>query len=115
MQVVADADLPSPLRPVIEHADTDAQQQIYVSDAWGGHGSAEDLAREAAIEALCEQAEARDIHILRDKDVMKYGDNIYRFMDTLSAGRRVYIIFSEKYLHCPMHVRAAPDLSQPAG
>jgi internalin A len=71
-----------------------------VSYAWGDD-SPEGRAREAYVDRLCAEAKRRGFHILRDKTALGLGDSISAFMRTLSTGKRVFIILSDKYLRSP--------------
>ena len=74
--------------------------EYYVSYAWGDD-SAEGKEREAVVDRLCAEAEARGKHIIRDKTAMKIGDRISTFMDRIGRGAadgRVCIVMSDKYL-----------------
>lgn len=50
------------------------------------------------VDDLCAAARARGIRILRDKDTLRFGESITRFMRQIGAGDRVFVILSEKYL-----------------
>jgi len=54
--------------------------------------------REKIVDDLCEAAEKRGIHVVRDKTDMGLGDQISAFMRRLAQGDRVFVILSEKYL-----------------
>ena len=65
----------------------------------GRHWTPEGRAREKVIDDLCAAAVlARDQPILRDKEVLKLGDSISRFMRRIGASDRVFVILSDKYL-----------------
>jgi internalin A len=74
--------------------------EYYVSYAWGDD-TTEGMEREAIVDRLCSQAEARGKRIIRDKTEMKIGDRISIFMDRIGKGAvngRVCIVLSDKYL-----------------
>ncbi|PPD44398.1 MAG: hypothetical protein CTY16_11800 [Methylobacter sp.] len=68
-----------------------------LSYAWGDDSEA-GKARELIVEQLCQQAEAKGIHILRDKQDLKLGDRLSVFMKQIGQGERVFVILSDKYL-----------------
>jgi internalin A len=78
--------------------------EYYVSYAWGDD-TTEGREREAVVDRLCAEAEARDSkRIIRDKTEMKVGDRISTFMDRIGKGAvngRVCILLSDKYLKSP--------------
>jgi internalin A len=74
--------------------------EYYVSYAWGDD-TPEGREREAVVDRLCAEAEARGRHIIRDKTAMEPGDRISIFMDRIGKGAvngRVCIVLSDKYL-----------------
>ena len=74
----------------------------YVSYAWGiGGETEEDRHREAVVDKLCERAKSQGIEIVRDRNVMRFGDRISRFMKQLAGGNRIYVVLSAKYLRSP--------------
>ena len=103
---------PSVARTVGDQSDIDLRDQAalepayertrsnkrYVSYAWGGDLDSADRQRAEAIERLCQRAEAQGVEIIRDRNVLQFGDGIYRFMDQLAASDRVWVILSAKYL-----------------
>jgi internalin A len=77
--------------------------EYYVSYAWGDD-TTEGSEREAVVDRLCSEAEARNKRIIRDKTAMKIGDRISTFMDRVGKGAvngRVCIVLSDKYLKSP--------------
>jgi internalin A len=68
-----------------------------VSYAWADD-SPSGATREDIVDRLCAAADARGIHILRDKTDMRPGDQISVFMRRVSQGNRIFVILSEKYL-----------------
>jgi internalin A len=77
--------------------------EYYVSYAWGDD-TTESKEREAVVDRLCSEAEARGKHIIRDKSAMKIGDRISTFMDRIGKGAvngHVCIMLSDKYLKSP--------------
>jgi internalin A len=86
-----------PVRPVYEPSRV---LEYYISYAWGDD-TTEGKEREAIVDRLCSQAEARGKRIIRDKTEMKIGDRISIFMDRIGKGAvngRVCIVLSDKYL-----------------
>src|SRR5580658_4504747 len=73
----------------------------FVSYAWKDDKTAEGKEREAIVDRLCEEAEARGAPIVRDKDALRIGDSISKFMDQIGQGDRIFAILSEKYLKSP--------------
>jgi internalin A len=69
----------------------------YVSYAWNdpGPGGPD---REAIVDRLCAEAAARGKPILRDKNELKRGDSIARFMQAIGTGDLIFVILSDKYL-----------------
>lgn len=85
------------IRPAYEPSRT---LEYYVSYAWGDD-TTEGMEREAVVDRLCSEAEARGKRIIRDKTEMKIGDRISTFMDRIGKGAvngRVCIVLSDKYL-----------------
>jgi internalin A len=90
----------APVRPAYEPSKV---LEYYISYAWGDE-TMEGKEREAAVDRLCSEAEARGKRIIRDKTSMKIGDRISTFMDRLGKGAvkgRVCIVLSDKYLKSP--------------
>jgi internalin A len=80
------------------------ERAYYVSYAWGNAGpdaTPEDRLRETAVDALCERKKREGITIVRDRDVLRFGDSIANFMDQLAQGRRIYVVLSARYLRRP--------------
>jgi internalin A len=74
--------------------------EYFVSYAWGDD-AAEGRAREAVVDRLCSEAEARGKRIIRDNTEMKTGDRISIFIDRIgkaAVNGRVCIVLSDKYL-----------------
>ena len=89
-----------PVRPAYEPSKV---LEYYVSYAWGDD-TTEGKEREAVVDRLCSEAEARGKRIIRDKTAMKIGDRISTFMDRIGKGvvnGRVCIVLSDKYLKSP--------------
>jgi internalin A len=78
-----------------------AAPEWYVSYAWGDDKTPEGRARHSAIEALRNEAKARNAILHIDKDVLGLGDSISAFMERIGGADRVFIILSEKYLKSP--------------
>lgn len=105
---------PDPARPAPEHRDEETPEPAplsvgahpsaagkwYVSYAWGDDTS-QGREREARVDALCEAAKSRGIEIVRDRDTIRNGESIRRFMDALADGDRIIAILSDKYLRSP--------------
>jgi hypothetical protein len=72
----------APVRPAYEPS---KMLEYYVSYAWGD-AALEGKEREAVVDRLCLEAEARGKHIIRDKTAMKIGDRISIFMDRIGKG-----------------------------
>jgi len=66
-----------------------------------GDASPEGVARGEVVERLCELAQAKGIHILRDQQDLALGDNLSKFMRRIGQGDRVFVIISDKYLKSP--------------
>lgn len=94
-----DEEKPEPA-PLSAGAHPSAAGKWYVSYAWGD-GTPEGREREARVNALCDEAKARGIEIVRDRDAIRNGESIHRFMDALADGDRIIAILSDKYLHSP--------------
>lgn len=75
-------------------------RQWYVSYAWDD-GTDAGRARVRVVDDLCAEAGKRGIRILRDRDVLHYGDSIEAFMDRLIASERVFVVLSKGYLQSP--------------
>jgi internalin A len=73
----------------------------YISYAWGDDRAPEGRAREEVVDRLCAAAASQGREILRDKNVLGFGDSISTFMRRIGAGDRVFVILSEKYLRSP--------------
>ena len=75
-----------------------AMPSWYVSYAWKDDKTPEGLRREEQVDAACAAAKARGTPIHRDKDDLRPGDSIERFMKRIASGDRVFIFLSGKYL-----------------
>jgi internalin A len=89
-----------PARPLESSQERGSEPQYFVSYAWGD-ATAEGREPEAVVDRLCEAAEQRGLVILRDKNVLRLGDSIEKFMQRLAGGDRVFVILSDKYLRSP--------------
>ncbi|WP_049974475.1 leucine-rich repeat domain-containing protein [Azospirillum sp. B4] len=78
----------------------DPNFDCFVSYAWGDD-SVEGRARREIVDQLCAAAETVGVRVLRDINQIRQGDSIRAFMSRLGAGRRVFVILSDKYLHSP--------------
>jgi internalin A len=76
-----------------------AETEYFISFAWGDDKSPE--GRGAIVDRLCAEAETRGLRILRDSDILHFGERITLFMRRIGKGDRVFIILSEKYLQSP--------------
>jgi internalin A len=88
-----------PVRPAYEPS---KMLEYYVSYAWGD--ITEGNEREAVVNRLCLEAEARGKRIIRDITESKTGDSISAFMDRIGKGAvdgRVCILLSDMYLKSP--------------
>ncbi|MGE0226873.1 MAG: COR domain-containing protein, partial [Acetobacteraceae bacterium] len=85
---------PPPIAPARPASDANAYA---VSYAWNNAvpGGPD---RESKVDALCEAAEARGEHVLRDKTDMGRGDRIDKFTDRIGRAGRVFVFLSDKYL-----------------
>ncbi len=76
----------------------DGDRDFYVSYAWGDDRSEAGRAREIVVEQLIEAARRAGIIVHRDRDVLKTGDLISEFMANLTAGDRIFVFISERYV-----------------
>jgi internalin A len=76
------------------------QPTWFVSYAWKDETS-EGAKREEIVDGLCEEAEKQGKIILRDKEVLGLGDRIFKFMQRIGQGERVFVVLSDKYLRSP--------------
>ena len=77
------------------------ESSYFISYAWADDKSEKSKLRTEIVDEFCARAEERGITVLRDKDVMRIGDSITKFMDRLARGDRVIVILSDKYLRSP--------------
>ncbi|MCW2307619.1 leucine-rich repeat domain-containing protein, partial [Rhodobium gokarnense] len=91
-----------------------AVPKIFVSYAWGDE-TPEGRGRDEAVEALCNDARDRGITVYRDKDELHVGDRISDFMNMLSAGDRICIILSKKYLESSFCMKELYDIWRRSG
>ena len=75
--------------------------EYYVSYAWGGDLDEADRERAEAVERLCRRAKDQGVSVIRDCNIVQFGDSLLRFMDRLVGGDRIYVILSGKYLRSP--------------
>lgn len=75
-------------------------KEYCVSYAWGD-ATPEGRERDALVDRLCDEAQARGTIILRDKDVLGLGERISKFMERIGRADRVFIVLSDKYLESP--------------
>ncbi len=71
-----------------------------VSYAWGDD-SPEGKERGLVVDRLCQLATNKGIRILRDKQDLRLGDQLSKFMRRIGRGDRVIVIISDKYLKSP--------------
>jgi internalin A len=71
-----------------------------VSYAWGDD-SPEGNERGLVVDRLCKLATDKGIRILRDKQDLRLGDHLSKFMLRIGQGDRVFVIISDKYLKSP--------------
>ncbi|MGZ8951122.1 MAG: leucine-rich repeat domain-containing protein [Methylobacter sp.] len=71
-----------------------------VSYAWGDD-SPEGKERGLVVDRLCQLATDKGIRILRDKQDLRLGDQLSKFMRRIGQGDRVFVIISDKYLKSP--------------
>ena len=86
------------IKPTLEPS---SSRTYYVSYAWGGKATEEERRREEFVNKLCEQAKKRGIDIIRDRQVMHFGDSISRFMNKIASGDKIFVVLSEKYIRSP--------------
>ncbi len=72
--------------------------QVFISYAWGEDTTAAGRQREEVVERLCARLRSWDYEVIRDKDAMRRGERISKFMHALTRGDRVVVVLSEKYL-----------------
>lgn len=68
---------------------------IYISYAWGQTDSEE----EKVVNALCDALTSLKYEVVRDRDYLKYLDNLPAFLKTIGNGGYVVSIIGDKYLH----------------
>jgi internalin A len=89
---------------VVPTAEPQPANAIYVSYAWGSSADGagpDDRRREQVVDALCEAAVRQGVRVIRDRDVMRFGDSITNFMDQLAEGQKIVVVLSGKYLRSP--------------
>jgi internalin A len=91
----------APAEPVFTAPPRTAAKRFYVSYAWNDDKTPEGREREAIVDRLCAAADARGTPVLRDKNVLRVGDSVSKFMDEIAQGDRVFAILSDKYLRSP--------------
>lgn len=91
------AEMGEPEAPLQMVREAQADRRWYVSYKWGDDTD-DGKAREAVVDRLCAEAEARGITVHRDKNVLRLGDRIEAFMQELAEGDRVFIVMSDAYL-----------------
>ena len=65
--------------------------EVFVSYAWGGES-------EQLVNEIERSLGRRGIHILRDKERVRYGGSIRKFMETIGAGHAIIVVLSDEYL-----------------
>ncbi|MCH9808555.1 MAG: hypothetical protein K0U74_12555 [Alphaproteobacteria bacterium] len=81
-----------------------APDAVYISYAWGSSAPdahPEDWRRELAADAACDFWERQGRTVLRDRNVMQFGDLITNFMEQIAGGQQIVLILSKKYLRSP--------------
>ena len=76
----------------------------YISYAWGSlvaEASPEEQRREKVVDDLCALYGTKGVKIIRDRDVMRFGDSIVNFMNQIVEGQKIFVVLSNKYLHSP--------------
>jgi len=72
--------------------------RYYVSYAWA---DARDPRRENQVDQLCQALKTQGIEVIRDKDKLRRGDRISKFMRAIGEGDMVFVFLSDKYLRSP--------------
>lgn len=85
---------------VFQSTPSDAKA-IYISYAWGDDLTEAGRQRGEVVERLCDKLNEWGHEIVRDKDRLRNGDLVSKFMQDVGRGNRVLVILSEKYLHSP--------------
>jgi internalin A len=78
--------------------------QVFVSYAWGdtsSNASEEDRQRQEVVERLCQTLEKENWKVVYDKNELRPGHLISRFMKTLGHADLVIVVLSAKYLGSP--------------
>lgn len=93
-------DIPAP-PPILDFVPPPrGQPNWYVSYAWGDT-TPEGQEGESAVEEVCRKGRDAGIEIKRDKDEIRHGDCISKFMKNLAHGDRICVLLSDKYLKSP--------------
>ena len=75
--------------------------KIFVSYAWGDDSSEEARKRTEIVDRLCETLGQDGWQILRDSEVLRYGDLVSGFMKRIGLADHVIVVLSDKYLRSP--------------
>jgi internalin A len=94
------SDGPSRPPPMRFEQERQTRREYYVSYAWGD-ATLEGAEREKIVDRLCDAAEQRGIHVLRDKNALGLGEWISKFMQRMGRVDRVFVVLSDKYLKSP--------------
>lgn len=92
---------PEPPAPPQFQQEKPAMPEWFVSYAWGDDKTTEGQKREQRVNEACEAALAAGKSIQRDKNVLRPGESIERFMKRITAGDRVFVFLSDQYLKSP--------------
>jgi TIR domain-containing protein len=74
---------------------------VYVSYAWGDDRSKAGRQRGEVVERLCDKLTEWGYKIDRDKNRLRNGDRVSKFMKEIGRGNRVLVVLSKKYLLSP--------------
>ena len=68
---------------------------IYISYAWGNSPDSEE---EIVVNDLCDALKGKGFEVVRDRDYLKYLDNLPPFLKKIGSGGYVVAIVGKKYL-----------------
>jgi internalin A len=75
------------------------KQEWYVSYSWQDQRTQAAKDEKSTVDELCQRAQQEHgIAIIRDVEIMRFGDSIVRFMNNLANGNRVFVLLSENSL-----------------
>jgi hypothetical protein len=99
---------PAPLHPSAPPPTRPDPREVYVSYNWRRE------AQSPLVQGLCDALWERErIRVIRERDVMHWGDSIRQFMQQLAAGRCVLVILSADYLRTPFCMTELHDIQAP--